>query len=646
MAETDPDTDVGTEPATDEAPNDETLTAEVSDGAAAAGPAPVSRRTALLRGPDALWRWGAAASVLLVVVLHAVVARGARTPSFPFDEVVLLQYSKFLAGSGVTTPPRGAGYFPAWSVVMAPIWWFTENPAVAYRAAIALGVVVAVATIWPLARAVTRLGPTMPQAVVVASLVMAMPARAVQSGYVTSEKLLFLALACTMLAALRLWEKPTVPRALVFGLAAAVLTTTHARAVVLLIACAVWLLLLAIRSWRAALAGLAVALPLGYLAFWSGGRLNQYLGGGFSQGEKVLGNLLESRPSIILRAIVGQAWEQTAGSLGLVAVGLVVLLVLVWRELRHGRSIGPACLLAAMLLGLAVLSVGQWASESRLYLASWRRLDAWLYGRYLDPATGLLVAVGAAAMIRGASRRVLAPALGLAAALIGVTVLWLAPDAPTWGYVTPAHIPGVMPFFWALPEATTETWAWGLVPSLTNENRFWLLASIPPLLLLVALLVIGRRGRRATAILTAVVLAVTAAGTLNATRATDHFQRLEGGRPAVADEINRLQEEHDGQITVEFDRSCTPGLSNNAVVQNKLAYWIHPTTMGVTKDRNTSTAQIILGCDIWPEGNDAGARMISDLHSYGYHVWVMPGPLQDELADKGVLDPVAVPVGP
>ena len=110
-------------------------------------PAPAPRRAELLRGPDALWRWSAAASVALVLVLHAVVARGARTPSCPFDEVVLLQYSKYLSGAGAVTPPRGAGYFPAWSVVMAPIWWFTENPAVAYRVAIGLGVVVAVATI-------------------------------------------------------------------------------------------------------------------------------------------------------------------------------------------------------------------------------------------------------------------------------------------------------------------------------------------------------------------------------------------------------------------------------------------------------------------------------------------------------------------
>ena len=625
MAETESDTDTGT-------------------GIAASGTVPAARRAELLRGPGALWRWGAAASVLLTLVLHTVIARGARTPSFPFDEVVLLQYSKFLSGAGMTTPPRGAGYFPAWSVIMAPIWWFTENPAVAYRVAIGMGVVAAVVTIWPLARAVTRLGLTMPQATVVASLVMAMPARAVQSGYVTSEKLLFLALACTMLAALRLWEKPTVPRALVFALSATVLTTTHARAVVLLIACVIWLVLLAIRPWRAALAGLVVALPLGYLAFWSGGRLNQYLGGGFNQGEKVLGNLLESRPSIIARAVVGQAWEQTAGSLGLVAVGLVALVVLMWRELRHGRSIGPACLLAAMLLGVAVLSVGQWASEGRLYLASWRRLDAWLYGRYLDPVTGLLVAVGAAAMIRGASRKILAPALGLAAALMAVTVLWLAPHAPTWAYVTPAHIPGVMPWFWTLPESTTETWPWGLVPSLTNENRFWLLASIPPLLLLVALVVIGRRSRRATAVLAAFTLAVTAAGTLAATRATDHFQSLEGGHPALADEINRLQAEHGGELTVEFDRSCTPGLSNNAVVQNILAYWIHPTTMGVTKDRNASQAQITLGCDVWPEGSAEGARMLSGAESYGYHAWVMPGPLQDELAAEGELEPAAVAV--
>ncbi len=79
------------------------------------------------------------------------------------------------------------------------------------------------------------------------------------------------------------------------------------------------------------------------------------------------------------------------------------------------------------------------------------------------------------------------------------------------------------------------------------------------------------------------------------------------------------------------------------MVQNFLAYWIHPTTMGVTTDRNASDAQITLGCDTWPEGSAAGARMLSDVHSYGYHAWIRPGPLQDELAAEGLLDPVAEP---
>ena len=111
----------------------------------------------------------------------------------------------------------------------------------------------------------------------------------------------------------------------------------------------------------------------------------------------------------------------------------------------------------------------------------------------------------------------------------------------------------------------------------------------------------------------------------------------------LADVINRLQAAHGDALTVEFDRSCTPGSSDDAVVQNFLAYWIHPTTMGVTTDRNASDAQITLGCDIWPEGSAAGARMLSDVHSYGYHAWIRPGPLQDELAAEGLLDPVAEP---
>lgn len=596
-------------------------------------------------GVGPLWRWGAVASVALTLLLHSLVARGARTPSFPFDEIVLLQYAKFLAGHGMTTPPRGAGYFPAWSFFMAPVWWVTEDPQVAYRLAIGIGVIAALVTIWPLARLVSRLGLSMPQAVVVASIVMSLPARTVQSGYVTSEKLLFLVLVCTMLAAVRYWERPTILRALVFALVAAALATTHARAAALLIACVIWLLCMMLRSWRSSLVGLAVLAPLGYLAFWSGGLMNQFLGGGFNQGSKLVDNYLESRPSIILRAVIGQAWEQTAGSFGLVAVGLVVMLVLVWRELRRERAIGPVCLLGAMLLGVVVLSVGQWSNEYAMYFAEWRRLDAWLYGRYIDPVTSLLAALALAALVRGLPRRAAVAALALAVPLLAVTVLWLAPHAPTWGYVTPAHIPGVMTWFWSLPEGHgPETWPWGLTPSFTNENRFWLLASLPPLALLAVLTALGALRERGTAILLGVLLVAGSAATLSATQATDHFQQIEGGRPVLADELNRLQAEHDGQLSIDFDRSCTPGLSNNAVVQNQLAYWIHPTTMGLTMDRNVSDAQITLGCDIWPEGAEKGARLLSGAESYGYHAWINPGPLQDQLAEQGRLEPLAVPL--
>lgn len=592
-----------------------------------------------------LWRGGAVVAVIIAAVLHVLVALGAHTPSFAFDEIVLLQYAKYIAGEGLPTVPRGAGYFPAWSFFMAPVWWVTEDPQVAYRLAIGIGVIAALVTIWPLARLVTRIGLSMPQAMVVASIVMSLPARTVQSGYVTSEKLLFLVLVGTMLAAVRYWERPTILRAVVFALVAAALAATHARAAALLIACVIWLLCMMLRSWRSSLVGLAVLAPLGYLAFWSGGLMNQFLGGGFSQGSKLVDNYLESRPSIILRAVIGQAWEQTAGSFGLVAVGLVVLLVLVWRELRHERAIGPVCLLGAMLLGVVVLSVGQWSNEGAMYFADWRRLDAWLYGRYIDPVTSLLAALALAALLRGLPRRAAATALGLTAALMAVTVFWLAPHAPTWGYVTPAHIPGVMAWFWALPVGHgPETWPWGLTPSFTNENRFWLLASLPPLVLLGVLTALGALRERGTAILLGVLLVAGSAATLSATQATDHFQQIEGGRPALADEINRLQAEHDGQLTIEFDRSCTPGLSNNAVVQNKLAYWIHPTTMGLTMDRNVSDAQITLGCDIWPEGTEKGARLLSDAESYGYHAWVNPGPLQDQLVEQGRLEPLAEPL--
>lgn len=590
---------------------------------------------------DRAWMVLAVLSVAASAALHVYIALGADTPTFPFDEVTLLEYARYYAtGGGEITPVEGVGYFPAWALVLAPLWWVVSDPAVFYRAAIWIGVACAILTIWPLAAGVRRLGLTTAQAVTVGALVMCLPSRVVQADYAMSEKPLFLAVAVVMLAAVRLWERPTVPRAVVFALLAVLMGFLHSRATVMLVACLIWLLLFTIRSRRAAIVGLLVAAPLGWLSYrYSIGLNDLLLQSRFNQGTNLTENLASARPSIILRVLLGQSWNQTVATLGVYLVGAVVLLCLIWFELRRERAIGPACLLGAMFLGISLVSVASWADEGSLYFAEWRRLDAWIYGRYVEPVTALVVAVGLAALVRGLRPGPLVAAAVVAAGILVPTVLWVAPGAPTWAYVTPAHLGGVMPWYGLLPEGDEATWAYGLLPGPANANRFWFVPSVLTAAALLGLLIAALR-RVPPLVPTGVLLVAACVGSVAADPATDEFQEVEGGVPAVATQLRELETGY-GPQEVDFDRSCTPEGANNNVAQNNVAYWILPGTMDVVFDPAEFDADLVVTCGDWPYAAEAGALRLAGEDSYGYRVWVLPGPLQEELAAEGRLEAAA-----
>ena len=82
-------------------------------------------------------------------------------------------------------------------------------------------------------------------------------------------------------------------------------------------------------------------------------------------------------------------------------------------------------------------------------------------------------------------------------------VLAVVPGAPTWGTITPGHVPGMLPWSALLPieqsrlparvpEARPQE-AWTcLMPSPTNANRFWLIASLTAVVFLMLCLMARR----------------------------------------------------------------------------------------------------------------------------------------------------------
>ena len=605
-------------------------------------PSPTLRPSEPTVGVGRAWPALAVGSVLLCLAVNVHVLWGTTWPAFPYDEVTLLQMARMIAGESVPDMIRGAGYYPGWAVVIAPLWWFTDDPSVAYRASLWIGVVVSLLTIWPLARIVTRFGLHGSAAVVVASFVMLLPARAIQADYSMSERLVTLFAVLAVLAAYRIAERPTYLRHAVLAVVLGLLLFSHVRMTVVLAAAAVWLLIRTVRHVWPSLVGLAMVVLAYLLADAAGNALSEaLLRRSVTRGDDLVERISNSRWQLFMRTAMGQSWYQSLASYGLVAIGLVVVLLLVWRELRRWDFGATTFVLGATLV-VAFISLAQWANDFWLYAGPWVRLDAWIYGRYIDPVTTVVVAIGLAALLRGVSRSVLAWGVGLNVVVALVGAGYLTREVPTWGYVTPAHIPGVLPWWRLLP---TEPWPRdvGIVPTLVNENRIWIIAPLCVLLVLLAAIAL----RRHPAVVTGGLVVLAAVGTvLSVPRSTAFHEAEERSRdirPMVAPLIDLGPDEPIGYV-----RLCGLPGGQEAAGQNYLGYALSPSPVQQIVDRSDISADqtVILACSRWIGGEERGARRLKGPSVYGSFVWVMPGELQDRLESEGRLQPefdVALP---
>ncbi|MGO2658736.1 hypothetical protein [Mycetocola reblochoni] len=582
-----------------------------------------------------VWPALAVVAVVTAAVLHILVARSAVTPAFPYDEITIFALAKYVAGEPVTLVASG-GYFPLWAFLIAPLWWISSDPATVYAGATAIGVVLAVATIWPLSLLVRRVGLSRAQSVAVAAIVMCMPARTLQADYAMSEKLLVFLLVWAVVAGFALWERPTVMRGAVFSVVIGLSYFSHARALPIVIVAAIWLVALLWRRWRVAVVALIVLAAATLLVYQVSHALNAAVieGGEFAQGEGFMDNLRDTRPGLILRALFGQAWYQVVSSFGLVVVGGVAVVAWCWREVRE-RRLGRACLVFGVVVGMFLLSVLAWSSWWNLYANPWRRLDAWVYGRYVDPFTLLLVVIGLAVIVRGVRRVVLWWSAAISTVVLGFTLLWVAPQAPTWGYVTPAHIPGVMPWAGLLP---SEEFAEGtrLLPSLVNENRFWLIASLCAWAVVIVTLLF-----RSRPVVPAVVLLVAfAAGTIAADPASDSFHENNGNAQNALRALDTVEELTGPVPEVDFDRECRAPENRSPVAQNYMMFWLSPRALDlVYPSTDEFDSDVVFACDDWPLAAELGARAIEGSDGqYFSKLWVLPGERQDELEKAGVLE--------
>ncbi len=469
---------------------------ELTDAAPVARPSPAGRR----------WRW-----VLLLVAgwlvqagLRAWLSRAQVVPLATPDESAYLISARIMSG-GVAANFSYSTLYPAgYPLLIAPVFWFTHNPATVYHAVL-LGINAPLsALVMPLGYvACRRLGLERPWAFGVAMVAALLPAALFYSEYAMTDAI-FPVLVLGWLLAVHSWltarssvasYAAAVGSALLAGYAYAV----HSRGAIMV---AGFVLAGVFVFWRrlvprasAVAAAVALCVPLGVARL-----LNHHLSSVmYPSGPRTLaGEALIRLRSVhgvvfVAEMAIGQLWRFVLDGWGVSGLGLAFAVFVV---ARRGFP-SDLRIVAALAAGVALVT----AVTSPAALPP-TQPQAWASGRYLD---GLVVAfflAGAVVLLRAAPRRVLiaaacvVPPTLLAALVVSV---YAGSSVPTSGFGAA--------FVFAEPAVLTQNWTQASV----------LLATAVAFVLLACAVVLSRWGRRGHGVLLAGLGAVSLVATLQMT---------------------------------------------------------------------------------------------------------------------------------
>jgi hypothetical protein len=394
------------------------------------------------------WRPTVAGTVSVVALLHLLFLWGNRGPVLYQDALGYLGNARFLAGG---TPPHfdGTGYYNVgYSLLLVPIYWVTQQSGIVWAAAVLINVFLAVAILLPSYFLARRLF-TLPrrQALLVAVATSLTPALLLQPGRIWVETIFpFVFLATAVLLLLTVDTKRGI-FAFGTGLASGYLILIHGRGFAVLAALILILLTgYALRELRFRLvaftvAGAAIGIVVDRI-------LRSYLMAHLwtataPHNANPVQNMLDALAPYRLHetsaTLLGHIWYVVVTTFGIAIVGFVALLIIAYRCRRFDSD--RTRMLVALFL---VLSVAGAAVLSSSFLANATRLDARVYGRYLEGFTPVLILAGVAwTLAQRKAWRITAiaavslPAFGLA--LVSMT----GPDAMT-GNAIKLTIPGLL----------------------------------------------------------------------------------------------------------------------------------------------------------------------------------------------------------
>jgi hypothetical protein len=550
--------------------------------------------------------WLAWAAVAVAVAVTVVIVWNSSGPAFFTDEISTMGMAKLFADPANPWTLGGGSFLPLTGILLTPIWWFTQDPATAYRAAIIVLAVVSLSAIWPFAKIGRFFGLTRNAAVVVASIVAVAPGHAIQANYVWSEQVLALVTALTVWRGLVFARDRTTANAVWFGVVGALAFVAHGRAIVVSATAGIALLAFAVKRWRAAWPGIvaySVVLGVGLLAFRFVSRTLYRHDIRTSHTFEFLGN---GTPATFVEQAVSQTWYAIVPWLGLVFLGTVFLV----RKSRRGEESAVAVRWILAAFGASFVFVVVLLAGS---VTPFPRVDLYVYGRYLDFIALPLALIGIVALVQGVRMRVLALTALSGAVATAAFLIVVAPHIPDGGRWDSPHIPELAMF---------------LDPGLIGRGAKDSWGSIAAVLGVMVLLVLALARRRLVAVAVVAAYFVFASVWTDQHVALEH-ERSARSRPPMLVALDGVPDEY-----AVYSPLTIPHVHDT---ENAYVFWAYPREFVTFENPEDMTGVLVYAPRDYQPAIDAGALPLNGSAFALLWVWVYPGELYDQLDAEGRL---------
>lgn len=314
---------------------------------------------------------------LVLVSIHFLSSLGMEQPIVLADELGYLGNARYLAGVASVPDMQGCNFYHfGYSLLVLPAFWLFSEPTAIYQAVVTFNAFLAAALFFPLFSLLSLFADSPRTARWVAFACCLYPPLVLYSNLALSENAFVPVYAAAVAFAARLLASRSFADAALLGFFAGFLYTVHPRALPVIAAVTVYLLLLAaFRVLAPSRAGLSLAVMGAILGITR--TVNESLKslGWESSGEfsptKLAGRVLPgSNLWMLLERAFGQALYLIQASHGLVLLGLAVALGMIFKTLRSGeakRTLADPAVGALIFAGLTAGGIFFASATSTVY---------------------------------------------------------------------------------------------------------------------------------------------------------------------------------------------------------------------------------------------------------------------------------------